>query len=62
MQRDIILLELNLQQLVGDRAQELCEQGGGPGLSFPIPSFPPLSLISLMISVDGKRNGRKKWT
>ena len=22
------------------RVQELCEQGGGPGLSFPIPLFP----------------------
>ena len=22
------------------RVQELCEQGGGPGLSFPIPFFP----------------------
>ena len=23
------------------RAQELCEKGGGPGPSFPIPFFPP---------------------
>ena len=28
------------------RVQELCEHGGGPGLSFPIPFTP--SLISLM--------------
>ena len=29
----------------------LCEQGGGPGLSFPNPTLPP-SLISHTVSVD----------
>ena len=39
----------------------LCEQGGGPGLSLPIPLFPPvpLSLISCMVSVDVKHRERR---
>ena len=35
---------------------QLCEQGGGPGLSFPIPSVLSLSLISPMVSVDIKHH------
>ena len=34
------------------RAQELCGQGGGPGLSLHIPFFPVLSLINNTVSVD----------
>ena len=37
------------------RVQEPCEQGGGPGLSFPIPLFPP-SLISRTVSEDVKHH------
>ena len=33
--------------------QELCEQGGVPGLSFPVPNL-PLSLISHTVSVNSK--------
>ena len=40
-------------------AQELCEQGSGPGLSFPIPFFPS-SLISLTVSGDIKQNDRRR--
>ena len=36
------------------RAQELCGQGGGPGLSFLV----PLSLINRRVSVDVKLHGR----
>ena len=42
------------------RAQELCEQGGGPNLSFPIPFLP--SLISHVVSVDVKHHERRKDT
>ena len=41
------------------RVQDLCEQGGGPGLSFPVPFFPP-SLISHEVSVDIKHDLKKK--
>ena len=37
------------------RAQELCEQGGGPGLSFPNPILPP-SLINHTVYVDVKHH------
>ena len=45
------------------RGQELCEQEGGPGLSFPIPLSPGSSLIShrLMHSVDVKHHERRCW-
>ena len=36
------------------------EQGGGPGLSFPIPNLPP-SLISHTVSVDVKHR-EIRWT
>ena len=39
-----------------DRAQELCEQGGRPGLSFPISP----SLISHTVSVDVKHRERRR--
>ena len=43
------------------RVQELCEQpqGGGPGLPFPTPVFPP-SLISHTLSVDVMRHERRR--
>ena len=34
-----IIISLLLREY-GFRAQELCEQGGGPGVSFTIPFFP----------------------
>ena len=37
------------------RGLELCEQGGGPGPSFPTPS-----LLSLVVSVDVKHHERRK--
>ena len=41
------------------RTPELCEQGGGPGFSFPILFFPP-SLISHRVAVDAKHHEEKK--
>ena len=41
------------------RAQELCEQEGGPGLSFPIPYFPTPELINHAIFVDVKTPRKK---
>ena len=38
------------------RDQELCEQGGGPGLSLIPYPIPPQSLISHMVSVDVKHH------
>ena len=43
----------NKMKETDDRAQGLCEQGDGPGLSLPIPFFPP-SLIIHTVSVDSK--------
>ena len=40
-------------------AQELCEQEGGPGLSFLIPFFPS-SLINRTVSGDVKQNDRRR--
>ena len=41
------------------RDQKLCEEGGGPGLSFPMP-FIPLSLISHTVSVEVKHHETQK--
>ena len=45
---------------VGIRVQELCEQGGGPGLIFPIPFCHRPSLISHVLSVDVKHHWWKR--
>ena len=44
---------------LGIKVHELCEQGGGSGLSFPIPFFPP-SLISHTGFVGVKSHGRRR--
>ena len=43
------------------RAQELCEQGGGPGFSFHVSFFAP-SLINRTVSVDVKHHERRRYT
>ena len=43
-----------------DRAQELCEQGGGPGLSFPIPFFP--TVPNKLYGFCGRKAPGKKKT
>ena len=37
----------------------MCEQGAGPGLSFPIPFFPRPFIISHIVFVDVKRHKRQ---
>ena len=45
----------------GSRVQELCEQGGGPGLSFPIPFSPIDNINKPYILVDVKHHERGRW-
>ena len=45
---------------VGVRARELCEQAGGPELSFSIPFFPPAVIIRRTVSGDVKHHERRR--